>query len=152
MLSWDSKWIYVVSHFVKAGAVRPETFVDQPWRSGGGSKRKSSGGRRAGAPGNEDEKQSGPVAAPQAPHPAIYCTCITKYVMKKGCKTVPPEEFLRACDLLPDVPEGSEGPEAELLADILKRRSEGLALAEHFAALDQGHDWFTEDTTVFGSY
>ncbi len=157
VLSWDSKWLYVVSHFVKAGAVRPQSYIDQPWKKG--SKKRNS----TKANGKADEK-TGAAAAPLA-HPAIYCTCVTKYVMKKGRKTIPPEEFLRACELIPDVPaadisgstdfevvQGSSA-DAELLAAIQKRRQEGLALAENFAALDGANDWFNgEDETAFAWY
>ena len=147
VLSWDSKWIYVVSHFVKAGAVRPESFVDQPWLKGPSRRKRTAGGGDGAA--KADEKGASP-AAPAGSHPAIYCTCVTKYVMKKGRKTIPPEEFLRVCDLLPA--EGSEGDAAAVLEAIMKRKNEGLAIAESFAVLDQAHDWFGADETAFASY
>ncbi len=147
VLSWDSKWIYVVSHFVKAGAVRPESFVDQPWLKGPPRRSRAAGAAKA----DENEKGAS-SAAPAGSHPAIYCTCVTKYVMKKGRKTIPPEEFLRACDLLPDAAEGSEGNAAAILEAITKRKDEGLAIAESFAVLDQAHDWFGADETAFASY
>ncbi|KAG8626127.1 hypothetical protein KVT40_006528 [Elsinoe batatas] len=32
LLAWDEKWIYTVSHVVKAGAVRPRGYALQPWK------------------------------------------------------------------------------------------------------------------------
>ena len=154
VLSWDSKWIYVVSHFVKAGAVRPESFVDQPWLKGPPRRRRTTGGGGEGPAkaGGEKGASSSSPAPPAGSHPAIYCTCVTKYVMKKGRKTIPPEEFLRVCDLLPDAAEGGEGDAAAVLEAITKRKDEGLAIAESFAVLDQAHDWFGADETAFATY
>jgi Thioesterase-like superfamily len=30
VLPWDKKWVYMVSHFVEAGKVKPHSFSDQP--------------------------------------------------------------------------------------------------------------------------
>lgn len=69
-LTWDQKWLYVLSFYL-----RP-------------SKRK---GER----------------------PTLLATAITKYVVKKGRMTVPPERVLRVSGFLPERPEGAgETPEA----------------------------------------
>ncbi|KAL8889543.1 MAG: hypothetical protein Q9215_003197 [Flavoplaca cf. flavocitrina] len=33
ILTWDRKWIYTVTHFVKKGAMRPNGWLFQPWRN-----------------------------------------------------------------------------------------------------------------------
>ena len=101
-----------------------------------------------------------------------FATCISKYVVKLGRKTVPPGEFLAACGLL-DRPElrdseqngadsaattgvsaakgtgngngvsREEEPGHLLSRQIEERRQRGLGLANHVAAIDEGQDWFT---------
>ncbi|KAL8634604.1 MAG: hypothetical protein Q9228_007802, partial [Teloschistes exilis] len=34
VLCWDRKWLYVVTHFLRKGAVRPRSFALQPWKNG----------------------------------------------------------------------------------------------------------------------
>jgi Thioesterase-like superfamily len=167
VLSWDSKWVYFVSHFVNAGSVKPTTFMDHPWRNKTPSTTRS----------QEQSSASAPTAT--TPQVIIYTTCISKYAMKQGRKTIPPVEFLQACGLLPKITdetsvsgpskagEGSTlklgkqlsahkttpNPEFGLLDTIEKRRREGLGVAEHVAGLDQSFDWFRGDEdTVFAYY
>ncbi|KAK1754457.1 hypothetical protein QBC47DRAFT_414421 [Echria macrotheca] len=119
VLTWDDKWIYLVSHFVRAGLARPSRYSDQPWRA-------------EEAPDEKKEQKFVPFA-----------TCISKYVIKRAGKTVPPEEFLSACGLLP------EGEEEQ----IQERRKKGLELAGHVAAVDAGQDWFSGNGEVaFAKY
>lgn len=158
VLSWDSKWIYLISHFVKAAKARPARYTDQPWRKN--------------APGSAPAQTT------------LYATCISKYVVKLGRKTVPPDEFLAACGLLtPELEEehsnrassasgaaangttpacgrvsreegSSDGSQVESVGRELEaRRQKGLVLANHVAALDGGQDWFTGDgEVVFAKY
>ena len=102
LLCWDRKWLYVVTHFVKAGTVRPDgwtlddpaewTFVPRFLR-GKRSKRERPMGRR-----------SGPV--PEVPANAIFASAVSKYVMKIGRLTVHPETVLDMSELLPPKPGG----------------------------------------------
>ncbi|KAL2036802.1 hypothetical protein N7G274_010460 [Stereocaulon virgatum] len=98
ILSWDNKWLYVISHFVKKGAVRPKAYTLQPWRRSRTSKAGSNGHAIDGDNGKE------------GPHPAIFASGIAKYVFKKGRRTIPPERVLRASRLLPLKPAEHESP------------------------------------------
>jgi hypothetical protein len=87
VLSWDRKWIYMISHIVKKGAVRPESYILQPWKD---SKRKS-------AAAKQDAKDF-------TKH--IYATSVSRYVFKKGRLTINPEVVLERSRLLPPRPPG----------------------------------------------
>lgn len=91
VLSWDRKWLYLVSHIVKKGAVKPEKYTLQPWKR---SKRK------AGQVKREDEDLTR----------HIFATSIARYVFKKGRLTLNPEVVLERSRLLPRRPVGTELP------------------------------------------
>ncbi len=116
VLSWDEKWIYVVSHIVKKGAIKPKTYLLQPngpsrgwWPFSllrGGRGRRQEGGRLVTDPKQPNgtaTASSTPTAAAAeaAPHSAIYASSIAKYVVKRGRVTVPPERVLQLAGLLP---------------------------------------------------
>ncbi|TVY91596.1 Uncharacterized protein LAWI1_G001783 [Lachnellula willkommii] len=154
LLCWDRKWIYVVTHFVKKGAVKPSAYIldDGSWFGGKGYKKvEGKGGKEV------DEK-------------AIFASAISKYVVKLGRLTVHPEVFLQASNMLPPKPGGwasmansgestpetldvettgaEAGAEAEVTDEWDWRRVEaenkkGLAIAEHLGALDALHHEFT---------
>lgn len=87
ILSWDRKWMYLVSHIVKKGAIKPDSYVLQPWKKG----KKVGENKKA---EQEDLKKH------------IYATSIARYVVKKGRLTVNPEIILERSRLLPTRPEG----------------------------------------------
>ena len=94
--------------------------------------------------------------------PAVYATCVSKYVLKQGRKTVAPQQFLETCGFLAPLDDVASATSSSLdhqkhqggdLAavtdekdalqkEVEKRRLKGLSLASHFAALDEGHKWF----------
>ena len=86
VLAWDRKWLYLVSHFVQPGAVRPSGYLLQS-------------GRGKTAP---PHAPAGSTA--REPHPAIFASSIAKYVFKKGRRTIAPARVLSASGLLPDEP------------------------------------------------
>ncbi|KAK3368360.1 hypothetical protein B0H63DRAFT_534537 [Podospora didyma] len=165
ILSWDAKWIYVISHFVEAGAVKPVLYTAQP-------------GKKA-TTGPKKESGTG-----KGKHPAgiIYATCIQKVVLKEGRRTVPPVQLMQECGLLPagdvgyagggvlgreaDVKSrgsgkasgsGHDGDDARYLERVEERRAKGWVLASHVAALDDAASWFNEDgveeePVVYGQY
>jgi hypothetical protein len=92
ILSWDRKWLYLVSHVVKKGAIKPDSYVLQPWKKG---KRRAAGDAKK----SEEEE-----AEDLKKH--VYATSIARYVMKKGRLTVNPEIMLERSRLLPARPEG----------------------------------------------
>jgi len=90
VLCWDRKWIYIVTHFVKKGIVRPNAYIltDGSWF---GKRYKAVKGGKGSA--EVDEK-------------AIFASAISKYVIKLGRLTIHPEVSLNASGLLPPKPGG----------------------------------------------
>ncbi|KAM5352575.1 hypothetical protein ACJ41O_005297 [Fusarium nematophilum] len=144
VLSWDRKWLYIVTHFVPKGAARPTTWLDPRF-----SRAQTRGGQDAA--GGWDRK--------------IYATAISKYVFKLGRFTVHPAIVLGGeSGLLPERPGGWTGGEDQLgdlsedLSDVdlsveadwgewdwrrveaLRRK--GMELAGHFQELDKLQDVF----------
>ncbi|KAI1370477.1 capsule polysaccharide biosynthesis protein [Hypoxylon crocopeplum] len=138
VLSWDRKWMYIVTHFVEKGAVKPRS-----WDTGSfGATRKTEG-----KPEDWEKK--------------IHATAVSKYVFKVGRLTVHPAVLIEASGMLPERPGGwvsvEDGmappshtitggvmPEAEAEAELThcdwKRteelRKQGHEFAAHFAAMD----------------
>jgi hypothetical protein len=151
LLCWDRKWIYVVTHFVKKGSVRPRSYIlkDGSWFG-----KKGKGYRTVNGEKGEDVDEK-----------AIFASAISKYVVKLGRLTVHPEVVLGASGLLPSKPggwatmsdsSGESTPDLEVVEtndEVLEgewdwRRIEaenhkGLKYVEHFAALDGLHNEFT---------
>ncbi|CAD6589235.1 MAG: hypothetical protein ASARMPREDX12_003701 [Alectoria sarmentosa] len=128
LLSWDNKWFYGISHFVKKGAVKPTGYTLQPWKKGKASNAESS----KIAPGSEGGRQG--------PHPAIFATAIAKYVFKKGRRTIPPERVFRAAGLLPPRPADQETPPVSITPDTEASTIDAAAasIGESFTANNAG--------------
>ena len=180
VLAWDRKWLYLVSHIVKKGQVRPRNYILNSWRKGVDKEHMNSA-------------REMPVGA--TPHPAIFATSIAKYVFKNGRVTIPPEEVLQASELLPEKPvnkqsvlksefdtKGSSSAKVEAESVIGKasnsdmeelkkassnpesgevwnwnrveqERAKGMEIAIHMARLDDLHGTFTGETRpAFGQY
>ena len=84
VLSWDRKWVYIVTHFVRKDTVRPRHFSMYP------KQKNENGGTRY-----VDNKED-----------AVIASAISKIVFKKGRLTIPPEIMLQASGLLPPRPDG----------------------------------------------
>ena len=172
VLSWDRKWIYVVSHFVEAGAFKPRRYVLQPWKG------------KPSIAVNEDSPRADRMTEEERTkmRRKIYASSISKYVVKKGRLTIPPELVLQRSEMLPSRPPGapstfftttSELPEAQVgssastgmgASDLLeeslfpsdatgaeeewtwerveKERQKGLKLSQLFDGLDGLRDAF----------
>lgn len=159
LLCWDRKWIYVVTHFVKKGAVKPSEYIltDGSWFGGKGYKKAN--GQETTAAADIDEKY-------------IFASAISRYVSKKGRLTVHPEVLLEGSGLLPPKPGGwakMAGPSGESTPVVeeevahpsgeLKRplsgtgewdwqrveeeNKRGMRVAEKFQALEGLHQEFT---------
>ncbi|KAF4782454.1 capsule polysaccharide biosynthesis protein [Colletotrichum scovillei] len=125
VLTWDKKWLYIVTHFVeKQKEGKSPTY--KPWRKAGKGK----------------DAQTSPL---------VYATAISKCVVKAGRLTVPPQKFFQAAGVLPseDQPEGSIAdvtPEANdfggwTWAKVEEERLEALKIADGFASgLDAAHE------------
>ncbi|KAJ5692408.1 hypothetical protein N7462_001831 [Penicillium macrosclerotiorum] len=139
VLSWDTKWVYLISHFVEKGAGAPVVFSDQPWRGAERSKSENEAVKARGA-----SKRS-----------VIYASCISKYAFKKGRITVPPAIFLEACNLLPSVniSEGLEAKDTGTRTVIKAKKEEGMKVAQAMAGLDEGLEFYSqEEEVVFAKY
>ena len=75
---------------VKRGAIKPESYVLQPWKKG----------KRTAADAKKSDEQEEDLKK------HVYATSIARYVMKKGRLTVNPEIILERSRLLPPRPEG----------------------------------------------
>ncbi|CAK7226842.1 hypothetical protein SBRCBS47491_006365 [Sporothrix bragantina] len=140
VLSWDRKWLYIMTHFVVKGKVKPVSFDG------------------SGKPAREW------TAADEANlQKHVIATAISKYVFKLGRFTVHPTFIMEHSDLLPERPgEGWRGggveavgtmsdlddaenvsaPEAWTWKNVESERRRGMALASQFAALDDAGDLF----------
>lgn len=137
ILSWDRKWLYIVTHFVETGAVRPKG-----WDQG-----KFGLTRNEGNEGKFEDWEK-----------KIFASAVSKYVFKVGRLTVHPAVVMDASGLLPERPEGwvstesGMGTPAEPVTgqhddvapeagwDWKKTEAErlrGMEYAEHFAAVDE---------------
>jgi hypothetical protein len=151
ILCWDRKWIYVVTHFVKKGTVKPSAYIltDGSW---------------FGQKGYQEVKGKG--GGSDVDEMAIFATAISKYVVKLGRLTIHPEVLLDASGVLPERPggwtkmQGNTGDSTpELLGaggdvtgaegdewnwkKVVAENEKGLKFAEHFAALDELHHEFS---------
>lgn len=141
VLAWDRKWLYLVTHFVVKGKVRP-TAWDAGSRSWFGPLR-----TRKAATAAEGETQDF--------QKYVIATAVSKYVFKVGRFTVNPSILMEHSGLLPERPGGWRGGANEvgdetqdvgvidLSADaewdwkrVEGQRREGMKFAEKFAALD----------------
>lgn len=133
LLAWDEKWLYIATHFVRAGAgaaeasssLYPEQQVPGPSKDGTATTAATATTR---SPRPEPERQH------------IFATALSKCVFKSGRKTVAPEQMLRMSGLLPAA-EGQEEEEEDqqgcakpvvdmTLEEIEEQRLKGLETAE----------------------
>ena len=148
ILCWNHKWIYVIGHFVKKGAVKPKSYTLQPWKKSKANKAEGNG-----AAFNNDGTKT-------RPHPAIFASAIAKYVFKKGRLTIPPERILRASQLLPPKPADHETPPMTMtpnpetnslnatdasIAEVFTPKNAGEILAASLTAgIGESHEWTWE--------
>ena len=118
VLSWDRKWLYVISHLVQKDGARPKEYLLQPegprrWRwlllltdpiSSWRRSRSHQKPKQERAQVIVDGPNAGPAPAASTAHPAIYASAISKYVVKRGRRTIPPEQVLENAGLLPPRP------------------------------------------------
>ena len=95
MLSWDQKWLYLVSHFVEKGKVRPSRYTLQPRK-----KKEHLVHERTPLTGDIEH----------VPHSAIFASSVAKYVFKQGRLTIPPETILKESGVLLSKPYGYDPP------------------------------------------
>lgn len=145
VLAWDRKWLYLVTHFVAAGKVRPTAWDGEGSARWFGPLRR--GGRGETAPLGEAEGEGF--------EKHVIATAVSKYVFKVGRFTVHPTIVMEKSGVLPERPGGwRSGPnevgdeEAEVVdfevredgewdwKRVEHQRREGMKYAEKFAGLD----------------
>lgn len=175
VLAWDRKWLYIVTHFVKKGAVKPDGYTQEDGsviKSLLGKKKKESTEVIANGATARDPEQN-----------AIFATAVSKYVAKLGRLTIHPEVYLDGSNLLPPRPGGWNnmsaaqdvsasstfekiGADDKNLEDgkpmgndewtwqrVVAENEKGLEFANHFAALDALHEEFSGgDRPALGVY
>lgn len=87
VLSWDEKWIYIVTHFVRKGAVLPSNYTLYPQQNSAEQQFK----RRGGA--DSVNSQDG--------NDAVVATALSKCVFKQGRRTVSPALMLKVSSIMP---------------------------------------------------
>ncbi|KAJ5667825.1 uncharacterized protein N7477_006395 [Penicillium maclennaniae] len=145
ILSWDEKWIYIVTHFVVRGAHRPARFRVQGQLN---SEATARGKKR-----NQSDKEKGKT---------VFASAVSRFVFKQGRKTIAPERMLVECGLLPpataeldceisanDTNDCSQS-ERRLIED---RRKRDLDIAQLKLGWDAVYDTFEGDvSTALGRY
>lgn len=144
VLAWDRKWVYLVTHFVVKGKVRPTGWDSGSARWFGALRDKKTAGLEEGEGSAGWEKY-------------VIATAVSKYVFKVGRFTVHPSILLGESGLLPERPGGwrggvdEVGDESEALGDVGRgeggeewdwkrvehQRREGMKYAAKVAALDE---------------
>lgn len=117
ILAWDQKWIFVVSYFVKPGKaignVAGESLLNQ-----------------------QDEKADAVVNKGTGVGAGIFATAVSRYVLKKGRVTVPPEMLIGEMGFLGDGKDGGarEGWTKDKVEDV---RRAGVDFVEGWLGMDQ---------------
>jgi hypothetical protein len=154
ILSWDDKWLYLISHFVERGACKPAYFSDRK------------------KPQHDPELNLEVLGYSQSfdyengSQSSVFATGMAKMVFKKGRKTIPPSQFLSDCGLLPQ--QGSDAAHlpdnnckekvglddeelTKLKESIEVRRAMGYQVAQHLNNLDKGSSVFNVAEKIFYS-
>ena len=98
VISWDQKWVYLVTHFVKKNAhITPREFTLYPRQKELGSQTSS----RQGSVAHLTEATNGSISALDRKHTPIIASAMSKIVFKEGRKTIAPEVMLELAGLLP---------------------------------------------------
>lgn len=124
VISWDDKWLYIVTHFVKGGVFKPEEYVMQPWR------------------GKEGKLQ--PKTEEMDIVKAVFASSVARFVFKNNRKTIPPEQALQRVGLLPS-------DEAEL-AEVERLRVKRLPTGRLEVGWDTVRSLFEPGPAVLGWY
>ncbi|KAM0421139.1 hypothetical protein ACHAPT_011031 [Fusarium lateritium] len=122
VLSWDGKWLYVVTHFVKPGVFHPDEYVMQPKKK----------------PTSNKSKEDVEIVK------AVYATSVARYVFKSNRRTIPPAQALKDAGLLPE--------DEASLAEIERIRSEALAIGRLEAGWDAVHGCLNSSGAALGWY
>ncbi|KAJ5104966.1 hypothetical protein NUU61_002313 [Penicillium alfredii] len=119
VMSWDEKWIYIVSHFVERGKFQPREYYFQGVAS-------------------EATQRGGPSSKNQLCKGNVFASAVSRYVFKQDRRTFPPEAMLVKCGLLP----ARDGAEEATWRSIEDRRRRDLDAAQLNLGWDAVHEAF----------
>jgi hypothetical protein len=88
VLTWDHKWLYIVSYFVKKDVFDPKHYTTMNHTGVFGTGWFAAKKRKSGVEPDLSKVR--------------YAVGLSKYVYKSGRKTIPPEAVLVSCKLLPE--------------------------------------------------
>ncbi|RHZ66347.1 thioesterase family protein [Aspergillus thermomutatus] len=149
ILTWDRKWLYIVTHFVRKGSVKPKGYV------------------AARAKGEVLDSSNGETGSHSA-QPVIFATSVSKYVFKKGRLTIPPERLLQASGLLEESGNSAENRMRDKDMDgidhdgncaggpgvseaIERERLKGMKYADSWIRLDSLHEQLLKEDEANGN-
>lgn len=145
VLSWDEKWIYIVTHFVVRGAHRPAKFCVQGQLNSEASAR--------GRGNHKIDKEKGKT---------VFASAVSRFVFKQGRKTIAPEKMLVECGLLPSANAELDGETSANYTNgdsrskwqlIEERRKRDMEIAQLKSGWDAVYDTFEGDvSTALGRY
>ncbi|KAI8624123.1 hypothetical protein F5Y19DRAFT_481020 [Xylariaceae sp. FL1651] len=153
ILTWDEKWIYIVTHFVRKNAAKPRNYSLYPEQSPTPSRRNSQDTDMDGSEVNGNfstDRESASKATNEKSGNHIFATALSKCVFKSGRKTVSPELLMEISGLLPTNNKADEkhGKLNDELEAIMAQRQKGMQMAQLFDTKNQqglesefeGHD------------
>lgn len=143
VLSWDEKWIYLITHFVRKGAVKPKDYSLYPEQNPLAEEMTEAEGEK------HAERQMGLDSL--SCHPGVVATALSKCVFKSGRRTVAPAFMFKKSGILPPVSRSklspktrgsdpsSTGSESELYSESCKSSDSGIAIGneEEETAIDR---------------
>lgn len=174
VLSWDEKWLHLISHFVERGHSKNLIFSDHKRNRNSQLDLEMNVGIVENSEDSQDNGRSGPS-------PLIFATAMGKIVFKKGRKTIPPSQFLVDCGLLPqqenlsksttqesvnypnldgnekgeeekgDEEKGDENDMAKIGEMIECIRADGHRVSRHLNSLVKGYSFYNVSEKVFFS-
>ncbi|KAI9745825.1 MAG: hypothetical protein M1818_000506 [Claussenomyces sp. TS43310] len=87
VLTWDNKWIYIASHFVRGTSVKPRGYTLRP-----------SGKASEDAETSTEFPFSVSIEEMQK---VVIASAISRYVFKRGHKSIPPQQVLQTLGFIP---------------------------------------------------
>ncbi|KAJ5306885.1 hypothetical protein N7508_005900 [Penicillium antarcticum] len=139
ILTWDKKWLYIVTHFVQKGSVKHACFVTNM------------------LPGGHICGKCGGANGASAVRPVVFATSVSKYVFKKGRFTVAPERLLRASGLFgdsdklggEDSAKSSGAKDGTAIGEVVENeRAKGFKYAEAWDELESLHAEFAGENEI----
>ncbi|KAI0149746.1 hypothetical protein F4776DRAFT_603007 [Hypoxylon sp. NC0597] len=133
ILTWDEKWIYIVTHFVRKDAAKPRNYSLYPEQSPSQTRRNSveasdeDSFRRSSL---DSVSSSNSESDEVKPDKHIFATALSKCVFKAGRRTVSPELMLQMSGLLPMGNSDDKEFDKVTLQEIEAQRQKGLVTAQ----------------------